>query len=93
MKLAESLSAVVLLAACTTARGAEEPNVVVILAADLGCQGCQDIPTAHIDSLAAGVRFTLIKEQPRPFGSSGVHEGQGAHGVGAADPRQPRSVF
>lgn len=40
------------------------PNIVVILAddlgyADLGCQGCKDIPTPHIDSIARnGVRFT-----------------------------------
>jgi arylsulfatase B len=40
------------------------PNIIVILAddlgyADLGCQGCKDIPTPHIDSLAKnGIRFT-----------------------------------
>ncbi len=40
------------------------PNIVIILAddlgyADLGCQGCEDIPTPHIDSIARdGVRFT-----------------------------------
>ncbi|MGQ9574701.1 MAG: sulfatase [Thermoguttaceae bacterium] len=43
---------------------AEKPNIVCIVADDLGyagisCQGCKDIPTPHIDSLAAnGVRFT-----------------------------------
>jgi arylsulfatase A-like enzyme len=42
----------------------DRPNLLVILAddlgyADLGCQGCTDIPTPHIDSIAAGgVRFT-----------------------------------
>lgn len=42
----------------------DRPNIVVILAddlgyADLGCQGCTDISTPHIDSIAAaGVRFT-----------------------------------
>ena len=41
-----------------------QPNIVVILADDLGygelgVQGCRDIPTPHIDSIAqAGARFT-----------------------------------
>ena len=40
------------------------PNIVIILAddlgyGDLGCQGCEDVPTPHIDSIARdGVRFT-----------------------------------
>jgi arylsulfatase A-like enzyme len=40
------------------------PNVVIILAddlgyADVGCQGCKDVPTPHIDSIAHnGVRCT-----------------------------------
>jgi hypothetical protein len=43
------------------------PNIVVILAADLGyaglgCQGCEDIPTPHID--------TLAKNSPTPTGTS-----------------------
>jgi hypothetical protein len=43
---------------------AARPNILIILAddlgyADLGCQGSPDIPTPHIDSLAKnGVRFT-----------------------------------
>jgi arylsulfatase A-like enzyme len=43
---------------------ARRPNIIVILAddlgyADLGSFGCKDIPTPHIDSLAKrGVRFT-----------------------------------
>lgn len=45
-------------------RKADQPNVVVIVADDLGygdigVYGCKDIPTPHIDSLAKhGVRFT-----------------------------------
>ncbi|HOJ74593.1 MAG TPA: sulfatase [Phycisphaerae bacterium] len=47
-----------------TQAGAKRPNVIVIVAddmgyADLGCQGAKDVRTPHIDSLAAnGVRFT-----------------------------------
>lgn len=46
------------------ARAEEQPNVIVILAddlgyADLGCQGSPDMRTPHIDSLAQnGIRFT-----------------------------------
>ena len=46
------------------AGGMRPPNFVILVAddlgyADLGCQGCKDVPTPHIDSLAAGgVRFT-----------------------------------
>ncbi len=40
------------------------PNIILIISddqgyADLGCYGCEDVPTPHIDSLARdGVRFT-----------------------------------
>ncbi len=45
-------------------KAARNPNVILIVADDLGyasigCQGCTDVPTPHIDSLAKnGVRFT-----------------------------------
>jgi arylsulfatase A-like enzyme len=47
-----------------SARAARPPNIVIILAddlgyAELGCQGCKDIATPHIDSMArGGIRFT-----------------------------------
>ncbi len=61
-----SLCLAVLLAGLTPARAAEagRPNVLVIVAddlgyADLGFQGCTDIPTPHLDALCAGgVRCT-----------------------------------
>ncbi len=67
MKVLLSLC-VCLLVVPTTLHAADKPvskpNIVVILAddlgyADLGVQGCRDIPTPHIDSLAQrGLRFT-----------------------------------
>lgn len=44
---------------------ADKPNIILILAddlgyADLGCQGSKEVISPHMDSLAAnGVRFTL----------------------------------
>ncbi|SKB00887.1 Sulfatase [Prosthecobacter debontii] len=49
---------------CTIALGAPKPNILFILAddlgyGDLGCYGCPDIRTPHLDRLAQeGVRFT-----------------------------------
>ena len=43
---------------------ADKPNIIIFLAddlgyADIGVNGCKDIPTSHIDSITAGgVRFT-----------------------------------
>ncbi len=56
--------AAVQLASCRLAFAADQPNVIVILAddlgyADVGFHGCGDIPTPHLDQLAAsGVRCT-----------------------------------
>jgi arylsulfatase A-like enzyme len=55
-----------LCALCGSGAGAAErkPNILIFLAddlgyADIGANGCKDIPTPHIDSLAKnGVRFT-----------------------------------
>jgi arylsulfatase A-like enzyme len=50
--------------AAAAASAARRPNMLIILAddlgyADLGFQGCRDIPTPHLDALAkGGVRFT-----------------------------------
>lgn len=60
------LTTICLLAGWAPGQGAEpeRPNILVILAddlgyADIGVHGCEDIPTPHIDSLAAsGVRCT-----------------------------------
>src|SRR5947209_7030965 len=52
------------LLAAPAARAADRPNVVILLAddfgyADVGFQGCKDIPTPHLDALArSGVRCT-----------------------------------
>lgn len=46
------------------ASAAEKPNIIIFLAddlgyADIGVNGCKDIPTPHVDSIAkGGVRFT-----------------------------------
>lgn len=55
---------VALMASAALAAAAEQPNIVIFYADDLGwgelgCQGRKDIPTPNIDSLAKnGVRFT-----------------------------------
>ncbi|MEM6630317.1 MAG: sulfatase-like hydrolase/transferase [Bacteroidota bacterium] len=58
------LSWLILLPTLTYAQTTKLPNILLLLAddlgyAELGCQGNTDIPTPHIDSLAAnGIRFT-----------------------------------
>ena len=58
------LATALLLALGAEVRAAEKPNVLLIVADDLGygelgCQGNAQIPTPHIDALArSGVRFT-----------------------------------
>jgi arylsulfatase A-like enzyme len=55
--------AVFVLAAVGAAGAADKPNLVIFYADDLGwgetgCQGCKDIPTPNIDSIARnGIRF------------------------------------
>jgi len=47
-----------------TAQAADRPNIIIFLAddlgyADIGVNGCKDIPTPHVDAIAKnGVRFT-----------------------------------
>lgn len=58
------LAVFTLLADAAPVRGAERPNILVLFADDLGygelgCQGNPEIPTPHIDGIAArGARFT-----------------------------------
>ena len=58
------LFVVSVLAFANIGKAADTPNIIVLLADDLGygelsCQGNAEIPTPHIDSIAAnGVRFT-----------------------------------
>jgi arylsulfatase A-like enzyme len=58
------LSAALVLAQIGAVQAADKPNLVIFYADDLGwgetgCQGNKEIPTPHIDSLAAnGIRFT-----------------------------------
>ena len=46
------------------ATAADQPNIIIFLAddlgyADIGVNGCKDIPTPHVDAIAkGGVRFT-----------------------------------
>lgn len=59
--------AVMALLVATVAHGAEKPNIIVILADDLGwgdlsCYGAKDIHTPNIDKLAAeGMKFTAFR--------------------------------
>ena len=58
------VAALLLSPAFADAQTKRQPNIVVILAddmgyADVGFQGCKDIPTPHVDGLAKrGIRFT-----------------------------------
>ena len=58
------LSAIIALAITIPSQSAKQPNIIVLFADDLGygelsIQGNPEIPTPHIDSIAAnGVRFT-----------------------------------
>src|SRR5919202_1237290 len=62
--LAAALAAVLAFSAPADAARPREPHVVLIVSddqgyADVGYQGCKDIPTPNIDALAkSGVRFT-----------------------------------
>jgi arylsulfatase A-like enzyme len=64
MKRIRLTLALLLLASFPVSQAADRPNVLVIVAddlgnADVGFQGCQDIPTPNLDALAAsGVKFT-----------------------------------
>jgi arylsulfatase A-like enzyme len=58
------LAALCVFAMCPAGHAAKKPNIIIFLAddlgyADIGVNGCQDIPTPNIDGIAQnGVRFT-----------------------------------
>jgi arylsulfatase A-like enzyme len=60
----QAIAAILLVAVVLAANAAQKPNLVVIMADDLGYgdvgyNGCADIPTPHIDALAKnGVQFS-----------------------------------
>lgn len=62
MRLITSL--ICFVAWCSVTSAADKPNIIIFLAddlgyADIGVNGCKDIPTPHVDALANnGVRFT-----------------------------------
>src|SRR4051812_19510975 len=64
LRISLTLAALLILGTGRVASAAEKPNFLIIYADDLGwaetgAQGCQDIPTPHIDSIAkSGVRCT-----------------------------------
>lgn len=64
MSKASLVCALLLSAAVTWAQPAKKPNIIVILADDLGygdlsCYGAKDVKTPHLDALAAaGMKFT-----------------------------------
>jgi arylsulfatase A-like enzyme len=59
-----AICAILAIGPAASAQSPKKPNVVVIVGddmgyADVGVQGCKDIPTPHLDALAkSGVRFT-----------------------------------
>ena len=96
-----SLAALALAAVTGTAGvRADKPNVVVIVAddlgyADVGFQGCKDIPTPHLDALAkAGVRLHQRLRHParlRPT-RAGLLTGRYQHALGHEVTLAPREV-
>jgi arylsulfatase A-like enzyme len=64
MRFTSLVAGVLLLASSWGLASARQPNVIIFLSDDegygeLGCQGNKEIPTPHIDSIAAGgIRFT-----------------------------------
>jgi hypothetical protein len=65
LRIAITLTAFLMLSTlCSPGLTADKPNIIIFLAddlgyADIGVNGCKDIPTPNIDGIAnSGVRFT-----------------------------------
>ena len=64
MRIRRTATGIFMALTCLVASAAEKPNLIVIMCddlgyADVGFNGCKDIPTPHIDSIARnGIRFT-----------------------------------
>ena len=75
-----TLVALLFMAASEVAAEADNPNIIVLLADDLGygelgCQGNEEIPTPHIDSIAANAHRYADQQHEKEAGHHGMMDG------------------